>query len=67
MSGDAGGNRVDGVNAEYDASEDLEVVTDPGPEPLTRGAMMFWILVVFLALVGICVLVALILVLLKGS
>jgi len=67
MSGDAGDNRVDGANAEYDASEDLDVVADPGRESLTRGAVMFWILVVFLALMGICVLVALILALLKGS
>jgi hypothetical protein len=67
MSGNRGGNRVDAANAEYDACEDPDVAADPGREPLTRGAIMFWILVVFLALIGICVLVALILALVKGS
>ena len=67
MRGDAGGNRVDDAITEHDASEDIDEDRNPGPESLTRGAVMFWIIVVFLALIGICVLLALILAVLRGS
>jgi hypothetical protein len=67
MSDHDGGTSVDSSHADYDDSENDDVLEDAGREPLSFAGMMFWIFVGFLGLLGICVLISIILALVKGS
>jgi hypothetical protein len=67
MSDHDGGTSVDSSNADYDDSENDDVLDAAGREPLSFAGVMFWIFVGFLGLLGICVIVTIILALVKGT
>jgi hypothetical protein len=62
-----GGTGVDSSNSENDHTDRDEIQDNAGTERLSYAGVAFWVLVGFLGFLGACVLIAVILVLLRGS